>query len=746
MFILRHDQRLDRDAICREKVEAIQGALMPTRKPTMIALFAGGGGLHLGLTQAGFDTAWASDIEPSAEATFAHNYPGTKFVRADARHLGRTEVRSLTAGRTIDLVVGGPPCQGFSTIGDQLAGDPRNAMFETFARIVSWVRPRAFLMENTNYLRSQYNGAYEAEIRRTMEALGYAVSAAVLNAADYGAPQVRKRIFFFGTLSNQPFVWPSPTHGIAQPFATVGEAIMDLASAGPEVPNHVALNHGETVKARYRLIPEGGRLPAPSELPPEIRRRNFGNTYKRLHRDRPSLTLVPGNNAFPVHPTLDRSLTPREAARIQGFPDSYVFFGSRAEQCKLIGNAVPVAIGAALGRAALEHLSEGSVIPLSSAYPGTSRHETARENPAKRGRRAPRAVSFFTGAGGLTLGFMRAGFDIALSLDLKKSVEANLRENFPDLHHISRDVSELDAPTLREMVGPAEIDVVFGGSPCQGFSLFGRRRFVNTQAHDLTSDPRNLLTLKYLDLATSLNPKVVVLENVKGLLSAPYGIDSTFLAESTKILEQAGYSVAYRLLNSAHFGVPQSRERVILVATRGDAKFEWPEQKFFEHPKPWQSGYVTVWDAIADLADDESYSAEFSHVPMNHKELLVRRYELIPEGGRLNESELPDDLRRGYRTENVRNFSHVYRRLSRALPATTMVPGHNAFPIHPTLPRSLTVREAARIQTFPDWMTFKGTRQQQCTLVGNAVPPRLAEIIAQEVMKVVRGSRLAPGY
>lgn len=722
------------------------GEDMSAKALRMVALFAGGGGMHLGLAQAGFSTAWANDVEGTAAATFAKNLPDTKFVKGDVRHLSPSDVSELTGPEPVDLVVGGPPCQGFSTLGDQLTGDPRNAMFEAYARIVSWIRPRAFLMENTNYLRSQYNGAYEREIRATMEALGYQVEVAVLNAADFGSPQIRKRIFFVGTMQGSSFTWPKPTHGpeAGLPYRTVGPAIMDLAERGPEVPNHIALNHGEVVKARYRLIPEGGRLPAPSELPEELRRRNFGNTYKRLHRDRPSLTMVPGNNAFPVHPVLDRSLTPREAARIQGFPDSYVFAGSRAEQCKLIGNAVPVDLARALGLALYDHLSQTNVVELASSLPLSS--SRPRQQFKKGTKRMPTAVSFFTGVGGLALGFMRSGFDIKLSLDLKQSVARNLHENFPQLKHVSQDVSELTPEALREMTGAEEVDVVFGGSPCQGFSMFGKRRFVNTKSHDLSTDPRNLLTIKYLELAISLNPKAILLENVKGLLSAPFGPGRSFIQESTSLLEDAGYEVDYRLMNSADYGVPQARERVILVALKRGMQFVWPEQKFFADPKPWQDGYQTVWDAIADLSDSSTESPEFSHVPMKHGELLVRRYELIPEGGRLNVNELPDELRKGYRTENVRNFSHVYRRLSRELPATTMVPGHNAFPIHPTLPRSLTVREAARIQTFPDWMRFLGTRQQQCTLVGNAVPPRLAEILAQSLVKSMAGNYSARGY
>lgn len=718
---------------------------MSKRTPRMIALFAGGGGMHEGFSQAGFETAWANDVEPTAATTFELNRPDVRFVAGDVRHLNPSDVAELSGPAPIDLVVGGPPCQGFSTLGDQLTGDPRNAMFEAYARVVAWTRPRAFVMENTSYLRSQYSGTYENEIRSTMEALGYRVEVVVLNAADFGAPQIRKRVFFIGTRQGVPFVWPKPSHGPGRgaPVNTVGPAIMDLADRGAEVPNHLALNHGDIVKARYRLIPEGGRLPAPSELPPELRRRNFGNTYKRLHRDRPSLTLVPGNNAFPVHPTLDRSLTPREAARIQGFDDSYVFAGSRAEQCKLIGNAVPIDLAKALGEAMINHLEQATVTELSSSLPRSS---ASRPHSRGSSKRQPTAVSFFTGVGGLALGFMRSGYDIKLSLDLKQSVSRNLHENFPHLNHITQDVEELTPESLREMVGDVDIDVVFGGSPCQGFSMFGKRRFVNTRAHNLSTDPRNLLTLKYLELAASLQPKAILLENVKGLLSAPYRPDVSFIEESAKLLEDAGYEVDYQLVNSAHQGVPQARERVILVAVRAGLQFAWPEQKFFSDPKPWQDGYTTVWDAIADLADPTTESKEFSHVPMKHGELLVRRYELIPEGGRLNVNELPEELRKGYRTDSVRNFSHVYRRLSRELPATTMVPGHNAFPVHPTLPRSLTVREAARIQTFPDWMRFTGTRQQQCTLVGNAVPPRLAENFAQALLKSISGNLTAQGY
>ena len=192
--------------------------------------------------------------------------------------------------------------------------------------------------------------------------------------------------------------------------------------------------------------------------------------------------------------------------------------------------------------------------------------------------------------------------------------------------------------------------------------------------------------------------------------------------------------------------MPQQRERFILVACKKGLVFKWPEPKYFNEPKSWQRPFVTVGDVISDLMDPVSCGDEFSHAPMAHKELVVERYKLIPEGGRLPDTGLPDHLKKGYRSDNVKNFSHVYKRLSMSSPATTMVPGHNAFPVHPILHRTLTVREAARIQTFPDWMRFVGTRQQQCTLVGNAVPPVLAEIFASNIVKTINGNYSSQGY
>lgn len=724
---------------------------------TAVSLFAGGGGMTLGIKQAGFESLVATDVEASAAETLSFNFPKTRVIHGDVRHLTKAQLLKAVDGREVDLVVGGPPCQGFSTIGDQNPADPRNGLFWCFARVVQWLNPKCFLMENVNYLRTQYGGRFEREIIAAFERLGYRVEVRTLNAADYGVPQNRKRVFFFGTRLEGEFTWPIPSHGTAaQPAATVWDAIGDLSAKRGKIHNHSFLNHGEVVIERYKLIPEGGRMPPPSELPEHLRRKNFGNTYKRLHRHRPSLTLVPGNNAFPIHPIEHRSLSPREAARIQTFPDKYVFFGSRAEQCKLVGNAVPPLLAQKLGFSVKKHIAQSlgsrAVKPATRKLVDPPKFKNIAAwsamkmpEPMRLPKNAPTAVSFFTGIGGLMLGFRNAGFRLLGSYDMKNSVEKNLQLNFPDVRHFRADVSELSIADVRKHLGVPQVDVVFGGPPCQGFSIFGRRRFVNTRNHRPEDDERNEVSLKYIDLAVGLQPKVIFLENVKGFVSTPRG-STSYIALVEKKLRRAGYVPEYRVINCAEHGIPQARERLILVAYRQGLVFEWPEPKFFAEPKAWQKRFVSVGDVISDLMDPSSHSDEFSHVPMNHKELVVERYKLIPEGGRLPEGGLPEHLQKGYRSDKVKNYSHVYKRLVMDAPATTMVPGHNAFPVHPVLHRTLTVREAARIQTFPDWMRFIGTRQQQCTLVGNAVPPLLAEIFAANIAKSIKGNYASAGY
>lgn len=318
----------------------------------IVDLFSGAGGFQIGFERHGFEVVLSTDFDKDCESVHKLNRPNVPFIRIDVHDLNEKLLDSyIGKNGEIDVLIGGPPCQGFSTIGKRVssdpekrtAADPRNTLFKEYIRILKYVRPKFFLMENVEGLLTRDKGRIFEEIKRTFRETGYAFNYVILNAADYGVPQIRNRVFFYGNRLGVEMHPPKPTHGETSLLAhrTVGEAIGDLAAVQSDADfNHVPLQHGEINIRRYSLIPEGGRLPE-DKLPPELYRKNFGNTFKRLHRDKPSLTMVPGHNAFPIHPWLNRSLTVREAARLQSFPDDYIFSGPRQKQCMQVGNAVP---------------------------------------------------------------------------------------------------------------------------------------------------------------------------------------------------------------------------------------------------------------------------------------------------------------------------------------------------------------------------------------------------------------------
>ena len=318
----------------------------------IVDLFSGAGGFQIGFERHNFDVVLSTDFDKDCETVHKINRPDVPFVRMDIHDLDAATLDSYVGeDHNIDVLIGGPPCQGFSTIGARIssdpekrsAADPRNTLFREYIRVLTYLQPKFFLMENVEGLLTRDKGRIFEEIKRTFRETGYEFNYVILNAADYGVPQIRNRVFFYGNRLGIKMTPPTRTHGEGTSLAhrTVGETIGDLAVIPDNADiNHVSLKHGEINIKRYSLIPEGGRLPE-DKLPPELYRKNFGNTFKRLHRDKPSLTMVPGHNAFPIHPWLNRSLTVREAARLQSFPDDYIFAGPRQKQCMQVGNAVP---------------------------------------------------------------------------------------------------------------------------------------------------------------------------------------------------------------------------------------------------------------------------------------------------------------------------------------------------------------------------------------------------------------------
>ena len=713
---------------------------MSNNKHYYISLFTGAGGLDIGFKEAGFTGLLASDIMPQAKDSFALNFPDEPYLLEDIRKLSIAEIKSYIGDKQIDVIIGGPPCQGFSNMGNKNSADPRNMLFESYVKIVDALRPKCFIFENVKGLYTMFEGRYFEQVVNAFMSIGYNIHYSLLDTSNYGVPQKRERIFIVGTTSEQQFLFPShstSSYGNIKAFKNVGEAINDLMDKGEEFPNHIALNHSDVVIRRYQLIPEGGKLPKPEDLPEDIRRKNFGNTYTRLHRQEVSSTIVPGNNALPVHPVLNRSLTPREGARIQTFPDSYIFSGDRRSQCIQVGNAVPPLMAAKLADC-VRHFIEGEtysgIMPDNSLYAKNDLGISLRKE-----RKVKRATlkfgDLFCGAGGFTQGLEQAGLECVLGAEYNDYAVEAYRKNF------SHECLQIDLSTeenqilVAEKLKKAKVDLVVGGPPCQGFSMFGNRRFVNTKNHDLTQDQRNNLVYAFANIVVRSETPWFIMENVPGILSAHNG---EYVNTIEQYFKKHGYRTEHRVINAADYGAPQVRRRFILIGTKTNLAFPFPKAKYFDKPESWQHPYRTVEEVLTDLADESTLGKLKNHNAPKHSKIVAERFSYIPEGEKMNVDALPEHLKLGTKTgKPVANFSHVFARLDRKKPSCTIVPGHNALPVHPTLNRTLTVREAARIQTFPDDFEFVGPIINQCLQVGNAFPCIVAQTFGERLRTVV---------
>lgn len=337
-------------------------------RPVAVDLFAGAGGLSLGLRSAGFDVRAAVEHDPTAARTYRANL-GDHVLEEDlhsykVEHL--LKYANLEVG-ACDLLAGGPPCQGFSVQRRGSDDDPRNSLVLHFARFIEGLRPKMFLMENVSGLMSSRGRPFLNELLSKVATLGYSVFIEKLDAVRYGVPQFRTRVILAGQrndLGLPAFRFPPPTHN-ASSYVTVRDAIADLPSPPVDgTPHPTVHNHSREARLsklnleRLAHIPEGGDrrdLPPHLQLPCHVNNPSHRHVevYGRLEWDRPAGTITARFDSFTrgrfAHPVENRSLTLREGARLQMFPDSFAFSGSREEVARQIGNAVPVRLAHALG-------------------------------------------------------------------------------------------------------------------------------------------------------------------------------------------------------------------------------------------------------------------------------------------------------------------------------------------------------------------------------------------------------------
>jgi DNA (cytosine-5)-methyltransferase 1 len=364
--------------------------------------------------------------------------------------------------------------------------------------------------------------------------------------------------------------------------------------------------------------------------------------------------------------------------------------------------------------------------------------------------RRPIAIDLFAGAGGLSLGLEQAGFDIAAAVEIDPIHCAVHEYNFPQSKVICASVTQLTGDKIRALaeLKSQDVDLIAGGAPCQGFSMMGKR---------ILDDPRNQLVQHFVRLVSEIQPKYCLFENVKGLT---LGKHVKFLEALIEALQSIGYCVQtpYRVLNAVDFGVPQARQRLFLMAARAD-------QRLPEYPVASKTR-VTIADAIGDLPDADRFD------DLLHTDSLPIRWESHSTYARVMRSQAKDAGNWAYAREFdahqlTSSMRTVHTDLSQkrfhTTPAGSTEPVSRFFkldlqgvcntlragtdsqrgaftaprPIHPTSPRVITVREAARIHSFPDWFRFHVTKWHGFRQIGNSVPPLLARAVGQQIVAVL---------
>lgn len=370
-----------------------------------------------------------------------------------------------------------------------------------------------------------------------------------------------------------------------------------------------------------------------------------------------------------------------------------------------------------------------------------------RPMPARQPSNRPTVVDLFCGAGGLSEGFRQAGFKVLVGQDYDDSAGKTFLSTHSGANFIGGPIQAVTPENLLAAGGAQQggVDVLVGGPPCQGYSVYNHQRGVH--------DPRAGLFNEYLRIVAALRPRWLVMENVSGLISIANG---GIIREIQSRMSELGYSVDWRVLKAEQFGVPQERRRIFFVANRIGAPIEFPVPTHGPELRP----YVTVWDAISDLPVLENGDGDGVHYydrsPENDYQRELRRgarylsnhssprlapinqarMRYIPQGGSWRDIPfdlLPNGMKKAKRSDHTKRYGRP-RETDLSCTILTKCDVHWGAYIHPRQDRAISVREAARLQSFPDAFDFKGTRTEQYVQVGNAVPPLLGRAVANALL------------
>ncbi|MEH2351010.1 MAG: DNA (cytosine-5-)-methyltransferase [Nostoc sp.] len=624
---------------------------------TVISLFSGCGGIDLGFQRQGLSILWAIDNDLDCVETYKKNI-GNHIINRSICDVHSREIPDA------DIIVGGFPCQGFSVANKfRSKDDVRNELYHEMLRVIQDKKPKWFMAENVKGILSLDDGLVFQKILEELQEVGYYVTYELVNMADHGVPQIRKRVIILGTRNDLPTE------------ARVKHPLPDYSEKDKNIKKWITINSAleklEKLKPTTNLV--GSQY--------KVSYRNYTG-HRQTNGDKPCPTIIARGNgkggvcAIP-HPNGIRRLNVRESAFIQTFPSDFEFTGSITSMYRQIGNAVPVLYSEKIAQEFIE---------------ANDRLKTFIEKQDRETKKI-NIVSLFSGAGGMDLGFKKVGFDIVWAIDNFEDAVQTYRKNIGN-HIINSNIEDYN---LNEI---PDCDVLIGGFPCQGFSIANMKRSIH--------DNRNILYEYLVKVIQIKKPKIFIAENVKGILSLDEGkVFKNILEDFNK----CGYKCKYAILNAAGYGVPQTRERVIILGQREDITIEidFPPQ-----PSDFKS-YISVGQALSNFPDPDK-----KHNLKNH---VYSKFKLKFNGYISN------------------------RRINPDLPCPTITArgdhkGGAMVMHHPSNKRRLTCREMAYIQGFPLDFEFIGSMTSVYRQIANALPCPVAEAVASSVYKALTNNCL----
>lgn len=677
------------------------------KKYNVLDLFAGCGGLSYGFKKnPNFDIKLAIDIWEPAKLTYNYNNPDIPFLLDDIKNINEEIIQKYFKSG-VDIIIGGPPCQGFSMCGTRNIDDKRNDLFYEYARIVNLVKPYIFVMENVKGILSMKNKEGNSVIKAIVSEfsnLGYNIQFKVLNSKYYGVPQARERVIFIGTRKDIPNNFEYPKFCQKDKFYTVKDALIGIPNRNSlngeynynyenneyinmireniGIYNHDIPIHKSDVVRRMSLVPQGGNW---KDIPEEYRAGGtHSNAYRRLDQSKPSVTIKHAYKSMIIHPTENRCLSIREVARLQSFSDNYIFKGTKTSQYQQLANAVPPNLSIMLANS-IEHYIKKNNIDINYTF-----------------------IDLFSGLGGFRVAFENLKCKCLFSSEIDSYAKETYKNNFGD--YPQGDITKI----LSEEI--PDHDILCAGFPCQPFSIGGLRLGFE--------DSRGTLFFEVARILKDKQPKAFILENVRGIDSHDKG---NTLKVIKNTLREVGYEISYKHMNALDYGIPQNRDRWYCIGFRKNLNITFDINSkdgiIYEFPRKTELEFT-----LEDIVNPNVEGYNSTETAMRN---IKKHYDKYIQNKKIDNTKLiiANDIRP----------SRCSFKNNGTIPCLTakMGTGGNNVPVIVNYGRKLTEKECLLLMGFPEGYKITPKTQQSYKQIGNSVVVPIIQQLASNIIKVL---------